>query len=159
MICSTLSLLFHFIIFSVIWKLVWNSSLSEGPSTLLLTALIKPGRGKMQQCRLYTLQSLSCFSLIRLFWEQKLKLCFVGFISILLLLYSSTLSTLHNTPDSPFHESTFCLHSHTFSRPCRRRICRNGNGITGLSLPCHGCQSCMSPLSNTCTGSVRLATH
>lgn len=74
MICSTLSLLFHFIIFSVIWKLVWNSSLSEGPSTLLLTALIKPGRGKMQQCRLYTLQSLSCFSLIRLFWEQKLKL-------------------------------------------------------------------------------------
>lgn len=112
MICSTLSLLFHFIIFSVIWKLVWNSSLSEGPSTLLLTALIKPGRGKMQQCRLCTLQSLSCFSLIRLFWEQKLKLCFVGFISILLLLYSSTLSTLHNTPDSPFHESTLSAFTH-----------------------------------------------
>lgn len=158
MICSTLSLLFHFIIFSVIWKLVWNSSLSEGPSTLLLTALIKPGRGKMQQCRLYTLQSLSCLSLIRLFWEQKLKLCFVGFISILLLLYSSTLSTLHNTPDSPFHESTLSAFTHI--QPSTQTLhMQKRKWITGLSLPSHGCHSCTSPLFYTCTGSVRLATH
>lgn len=62
MICSTFSLFFHIHYF--LSHLEAGLKLSEGPSTLLLTALLKPGGGKMQQCRFYPLQSLSCFSLI-----------------------------------------------------------------------------------------------